>query len=831
MANKVLGITVDIEGKTSGLTKSLQEANSSISKTTSALKDVDKALQLDPTNVELLAQKEELLNKQIEQTSEKLDIMRQVAEDANDALARGDISQEQYASLQAEIVKTESALSGLESEADGSADALEETGEEAEDAGIDMEAFGEAAEAAGEVAVAAFEAVVVAAAAVGAAVIGAMAEAGTALVNATMNTSQLADELLTLEKTTGLSTDTLQELNYASELLDVSTSTVTGSITKLEKQMGSAANGTQSAIDKFDELGIAFQDSEGNMRDAEDVFWDAIDALGQIDNETERDAAAMELFGKSAKELNPLIEAGSEAFMALADEANEVGYVMSGDTLEAFGALDDNMQRLNNISDAVSNSFGQVLLPILTELSGEGVALLGDFSAELSVAGGDIEKIGSIIEEYAPQAVKVVEKFIPKIIEIVEQVANAALPVIVSIAPQLLELAGSLIESLANSIAAENAESLIQGFTTLFESVVNAAVTLLPVLSPLAIELIMTLANALKENGPLLIEGALSIIMTLCDSLLSPENVQNLVMAATQIITGLLDGLTTALPILIPAALNAILTIVDTLLSGDCLGQILQAALTLITTLASALIQYLPELISRLPEIILGIVQFLTGDALPDIIVAGMTLLLALITNLPQIIVSIVEGLIELVAGMVEYFTGDGAADLLEAGQEMFDGIINSAAQWGADLIQQFIDGIKQMWENLKSTLNDVAQLVKNILGFSVPEEGPLAEWGIKNPGTDMLKLYSEGIKAGMADFETTLDATANIINRDMSPYSDYNSGSQIDYTGNLTRIEAALASGGTASIVIPVYLGGEHIDTVVVDALDRYNYRSGGAY
>ena len=98
MANKVLGITVDIEGKTSGLTKSLQEANSSINKTTSALKDVDKALQLDPTNVELLAQKQALLTKQIEQTSDKLDIMRQVAEDANDALARGDISQEQYAS-------------------------------------------------------------------------------------------------------------------------------------------------------------------------------------------------------------------------------------------------------------------------------------------------------------------------------------------------------------------------------------------------------------------------------------------------------------------------------------------------------------------------------------------------------------------------------------------------------------------------------------------------------------------------------------------------------------------------------------------------------------
>ena len=139
MASKIVGITIDIEGKTSGLTKSLQEANTSINKTTSALKDVDKALELDPTNVELLAQKEALLNKQIEQTSEKLDVMRQVAEDANAALERGDITQEQYAQLTAEIAKTEHALGELETEASGSADALEDTADAADNAGDEAE--------------------------------------------------------------------------------------------------------------------------------------------------------------------------------------------------------------------------------------------------------------------------------------------------------------------------------------------------------------------------------------------------------------------------------------------------------------------------------------------------------------------------------------------------------------------------------------------------------------------------------------------------------------------------------------------------------------------
>ena len=121
MANKIVGITIDIEGKTSGLTKSLQEANSAISKTSAALKDIDKALQLDPTNVELIAQKEALLTKQIEQTNDKLEIMQQVATDANAALERGDISQEQYAQLTAEIAKTDVALAELEEEANSGA--------------------------------------------------------------------------------------------------------------------------------------------------------------------------------------------------------------------------------------------------------------------------------------------------------------------------------------------------------------------------------------------------------------------------------------------------------------------------------------------------------------------------------------------------------------------------------------------------------------------------------------------------------------------------------------------------------------------------------------
>ena len=830
MANKILGITVDIEGKTSGLTKSLQEANSSINKTTNALKDVDKALKLDPSNVELLAQKEALLNKQIEQTSEKLDIMKQVAEDANAALERGDITEEQYASLTAEIVKTEASLNALENEANESGDALqdtgnsaEEAGDKAEDSGEEYEGLGKAIETAGKIGAAAMKALVAASVAVGAAIAGATAALGKSLVSATSDTAKLSDELNTLSSTTGLSTKTLQELNYASKILDVETSTITGSMTKMEKTMMSS-----KGAEKFKALGVSVKDASGQMRSLEDIFWDSVDALGKISNPVERDQKAMELFGKSAKELNPIIEAGSDGFRSLASEASSVGYVLSDDTLGKFNKFQDNLDRMSNVAQAAKQSFGSVLLPVLSDLSDDGVKLLGDFSGALSKTEGDIDQIGSVIESFAPKAVSLVETHFPKILSIFQSVLSALLPVLMSVAPQLISMVGTLIEQVASSISS-NADSFISAFTSLFSSVTNSISTLLPVIIPLAMELIMALCNGLIDNAPLLIQGALSIVDTLVNSFLTAENIEKLVSGATSIITGLLGGLTDALPLLIPAAIDAILTFVETLLSSGCLEQILKAALTLITTLASSLINYLPKLIERLPEIIMGITKFLTGEALPSIIDAGVKMLTAIVGNLPAIIAAVLKALGTLVLNMGKYILGEGKDKLLESFSNAFGAIITSAAKWGSDMIQSFIDGIKRMLGKLTSAVSNVAKTIASYLHFSEPELGALSDFG--ESGGDMIDTFIESMKKEQPALVAAVNDTAALIGRGWTTPSSTGVSSS-DYQTGMSRIESAISSyigNGSGQIVIPVYIGSEHVDTIVVDALDRYNYATGG--
>ena len=197
--------------------------------------------------------------------------------------------------------------------------------------------------------------------------IAAIVKIETALIDLTKAAAGAADEILTLSTVTGISTDTLQEYAYAAELVDVSVETITDSQTKLIRSMADAQSGTASQIEAFEKLGIAYTNADGTLRDSQAVYWEVIDALGEMTNETERDAAAMDLLGRSARELNPLIEAGSERMEELAKEARESGYVMSSDMLNALGKVDDAMQKLSNTSEAAKNSIAAEFAPFLTD--------------------------------------------------------------------------------------------------------------------------------------------------------------------------------------------------------------------------------------------------------------------------------------------------------------------------------------------------------------------------------------------------------------------------------------------------------------------------------
>lgn len=694
---QIKGITIKIEGDTSPLAKDLTSVNKEISQTSKALKDVQRALELDPGNVELLEQQQILLNRQIEETRQKLELEKQAAEDAKQALEIGSISQEEYATLTAEVARTESALNQLESSAEGSADGLEEAGTAAEDAGDSAKDSAKSFEEWGAVVKAAAE---VAAAAIGA-VTAAVGAAAGALVDSTLETADLADELLTLSTITGVSTDSLQAMNYASELLDVSTQTITGSMTKLLKSMSSASDAEAAwlqseqelssalsageitieeyndAMDAlgasgtaFDDLGISVLDAQGNLRDSEEVFWEVIDALGEIDNESERDAAAMAILGRSARELNPLIEAGSDRFNELAEEAENVGYIMDGDTLNAFHNLDDNMERLSNGATAARNAIGSVLLPVLTELSGEGVSLLNEFTNAILDTNGDVEQMGAVIDEMVPQVLSLIEDYIPT----------------------LIDLGGTIIESLASALL-DNLDLILSAAISLVGVIAQGILDNLNSLAPVIADLVVNLANFIVNNLPMIIDAALEIVLAV------------------------VNGISSNLDTLIPAAVSAVLKIAEGLI--DNTDEIILASYQLLLGVASGIVMSIPDIVAEIPGLIAAILGALGefSEELPNLAREwGSDFISTFKDAIVNAIPNLVSGVEQVASTISDYlhFSVPEKGPLAD-----FD-------ESGGDMIDLFIKGMKTDDLKLQRALESTANIIYGGMNPSVDYSGAL---------------------------------------------------------------------------------------------------------
>ena len=242
---KVRGVTIEIGGDVSGLSKALGDVNSSINKTQKELKDVEKLLKLDPSNTELLRQKHELLGKQVEQTKTKLETLKKTEEELNKAGV--DKHSDQYRTLQREIISTEDSLRKLEAAAAASNITLTKV----------SQTFGKISDASGKVAQATR---------------GLSTAAGGALAGIAgiaIKSAAAADDLNTLAKQTGISTAELQKMQYASDLVDVSVDTITGAMTKMKKNMASTSADTQAA---FQRIGVSVTDANGQLRSSTDVF-------------------------------------------------------------------------------------------------------------------------------------------------------------------------------------------------------------------------------------------------------------------------------------------------------------------------------------------------------------------------------------------------------------------------------------------------------------------------------------------------------------------------------------------------------------------------------
>lgn len=225
----------------------------------------------------------------------------------------------------------------------------------------------------------------------------AVVEVEKALANLTLEQAAAAGEIQDVAMQTGLSTEAVQRYQYACDMIGVSFDTVASSQAKMIRSMADVQSGSETATATWNQLGIEVMNADGSLRDAQKVFLEVIDVLGQIENATQRDAVSMEIFGRSAQDLNPLIVQGTDAFQAFYDKASDVKDILTDVQLETLAGLDDEMHNVEARFESGANSMALKFTPALQEFdekTSEGIkGIEEDFAAS-----GLVTVFGSLLE-------------------------------------------------------------------------------------------------------------------------------------------------------------------------------------------------------------------------------------------------------------------------------------------------------------------------------------------------------------------------------------------------------------------------------------------------
>lgn len=402
--------------------QSIDQLNASIDVLDAQMRKVAAEYEDSADSADLMAKKNDILTQKIIQQANKVDLLESAFKNATEYYEIGAVEtsrwEKELANAEAELYKMENQLkrnteqmAKANEETGESAQSMGEIGDAAEDAGKGMGNLGDVVNGLTSKlgiqlpdsmktsmnGMLQLDTTTVAVAGGFAAVAAAIVKAEKALISMTKEAASNADDLLTLASVTGTTTDSVQELNYMADLTDVSFDRIKDSLKETTNKMQEAATGTGDAYEAYKRLKVEITNTDGSLRSAQDVFYDTIDALGEMKNKTERDALAMDLMSESAQELNPLIELGSEKMQEYAQEAHDMGYVLDRDALKSLQAVDDAYARLQKTQEGVKNQLAVEFAPYLEEFYGDATQGVKDLGKAIKDSG-IVDAFGMLLE-------------------------------------------------------------------------------------------------------------------------------------------------------------------------------------------------------------------------------------------------------------------------------------------------------------------------------------------------------------------------------------------------------------------------------------------------
>ena len=940
MAGRIQGITVEIGGDTTKLQTALKGVNTEIRNTQSQLRDVDKLLKLDPGNTELLAQKHRLLGDAVKETKEKLETLKTAAEQAEQALKDGTITQDQYDGLQREIVETEQKLKSLEEQAKASGTALQEIAAKGEKlktvgdnvtnvgkkfmpvtlgvvglgtaavktaadfdsamskvaavsgaTGSDLEALRDKAREMGEKTK--FSASEAAEAMNYMAMAGWKTEDMLSGIEGVMNLAAASGE--DLATTSDIVTDALtafgltaKDSGHFADILAAASSNANTNVSMMGETfkycapiagaLGFSAEDTAEAIglmanagikgsqagtslrtimnnlsgevkicgSSIGEVTVATTNADGSMRDLSDILADCRTAFSGL-SESEKAAAAESLVGKNAMSgFLALMNAGEADINKLSSAIDNC----DGSAASMAETMNDNLagqlQILKSQLEELAISFGELLMPAIRTIVGwiqkfvdrlnsmdEGTRKVIVTIALVAAAIGPVLIIvGKVIS-----AIGTIMTIIPKLAGVINAAKGviAAFNAVCAANPYVLIIAAIVALVAAFIYLWNNCEEFRQFWIDLWESIKEIAVAVWEALKEFftaAWEAIKTTAvtvwNAIKDFFTGLWEGIKNIFTTVVNAISTfLTNAWNAIKNTVTTVFNAIKTFFTTIWNGIKSVITTVVTAISTFLSTAWNG-----IKTAITTVLNAIKSVVTTVWNGIKTTITNIV-----NGIKNAVTTAWNNIKSAVSNAANAIKNAVSNAFNAMLNGIKNVCGN----IYGAVKSGFDKAINfvknlasEAFQWGADFIGGIVNGIKSMIGKVGDAVSSVADKIRSFLHFSVPDEGPLTDYEKWMP--DFIGGLAKGIEKSRGMIENAMNGVTSdliITPRVMAASGGYAgagvSGGDL-ISGINTALNTALAGGGAAGdIVIPVYIGGDMIDEIVVTAQQRMNLRSGG--
>ena len=940
MAGRIQGITVEIGGDTTKLQTALKGVNTEIRNTQSQLRDVDKLLKLDPGNTELLAQKHRLLGDAVKETKEKLETLKTAAEQAEQALKDGTITQDQYDGLQREIVETEQKLKSLEEQAKASGTALQDIaakGEKLKTVGDNITNVGQK-----------FMPVTLGVVGLGTAAVKTAADFDTAMSKVAAVSGATGSELDALRekaremgsKTKFSASEAAEAMNYmamagwkTSDMLegiegvmnlaaasgeDLATTSdiVTDALTAfglsasdsghfadilaaassnantnvsmmgetfkycapIAGALGFSAEDTAEAIglmanagikgsqagtalrtimnnlsgdvtvcgSAIGEVTIATTNADGSMRDLSDILADCRTAFSGL-TESEKAQAAESLVGKNAMSgFLALMNAGEADINKLSSAIDNCDGCAAGMAETMNDNLAGQLTILKSQLQELAISFGELLMPAIRTIVGwiqkfvdwlnsmdEGTRKVIVTIALVAAAIGPVLIIvGKVIS-----AVGTIMTLVPKLAGVINAAKGvfAAFNAVCAANPYVLIIAAIVALVAAFIYLWNNCEEFRQFWIDLWEGIKEIAIAVWEALK----EFFKAAWEAIKSTAETVWNAISSFFTGLW------EGIKNIFTTVVNAISTFLTNAWNAIKNTVTTVFNAIKTFFTTVWNGikSVITTVVTAISTFLSTAWNGIKTAITTVLNAIKSVVTtvwnGIKNTITTivNAIKNAVTTAWNNIKSAVSNAANAIKNAVSNAFNAMLNGIKNVCGN----IYGAVKSGFDKAINfvknlatQAFQWGADFIGGIVNGIKSMIGKVGDAVSSVADKIRSFLHFSVPDEGPLTDYEKWMP--DFIGGLAKGIEKSRGMIENAMNGVTSdltITPRVMAASGGYAgagvSGGDL-ISGINTALNTALAGGGAAGdIVIPVYIGGDMIDEIVVTAQQRMNLRSGG--